>query len=144
MSNVTLNNKDIDLIVRFKEGNRQTLEDLKKVVISDLQGNLVKLGVLATFKIERGTPQIKRYNFKRSRTLTGDVDVTKVTSIQVNKILLETFEKNKHLIPGVSLVFGGAQESTNESITSLFSALKLSLVGIFALLVFLFKSYLRL
>jgi multidrug efflux pump subunit AcrB len=143
VSNVTLNNKEIDLIVRLKEGFRTNLEDLKNIVISDPRGNLVKIGSLANFRIARGTPQVKRFNFKRSRTLTGDVDITKINSMQANKILLNTFEENKHLLPGISIVFGGAQESTNESMSSLFSALKLSLIGIFALLVFLFKSYLR-
>src|SRR5690606_12674131 len=38
---------------------------------------------------------------------------------------------------------GGVAESTNESMASLFNALILSLIGIFALMVFLFRSYLR-
>ena len=43
----------------------------------------------------------------------------------------------------MSLVFGGEEENTNESMESLWSALVLSLIGIFALLVFLFNSFLR-
>ncbi len=142
-TDVTLDNKEVDLMVRFKEDYRKDLEDLKKLIVRDPKGNLVQLGTIAEFRIETGTPQIKRFDFKRSKTLTGNVDTTKITSMQANKILLETFEEKKAEIPSVSLVFGGAQESTNESMSSLFSALKLSLIGIFALLVFLFKSYLR-
>ncbi|MGH1469113.1 MAG: efflux RND transporter permease subunit [Bdellovibrionales bacterium] len=143
VSDVTLDNKDVDLILRFKEDFRKNIEDLKKINIRDPRGNLISLGSFASFRTESGTPQIKRYDFKRSKTLTGDVDTTKATSIGVNQTLLNTFEKNKSAIPGVSIAFGGAQESTEESMTSLFAALKLSLIGIFALLVFLFKSYLR-
>lgn len=143
ISDVTLDNKDVDLILRFNEGYRMSVEDLKKVIIRESRGNLIKLGSIAKFRVERGTPQIKRFDFKRSKTLTGDVDITQTTSIQANKILEEAIIKNKHLYPGISHVYGGAQESTNESMTSLFAALKLSLIGIFALLVFLFKSYLR-
>lgn len=143
VSNVTLENKDVDLIVRFNKNYRQDLASLSELVINDPRGNLVKLGSIAKFRVASGTPQIKRYDFKRSKTLTGDVDVSKVTSMKANQILMEAFEANKDTITGISIVFGGAQESTNESMTSLFSALKLSLVGIFALLVFLFKSYLR-
>ena len=40
-------------------------------------------------------------------------------------------------------MFGGEEESTKESMQSLGEALILALIGIFALLVFLFKSYLR-
>lgn len=140
-SDVTLDNKDIDLIVQLNEKYRTNIEDLEKIRLPDPSGNLIHLGALANFREEAGTPQIKRFDFKRSKTLTGDVDTTKTTSIEVNKVLLQAFEEGG--MPGVSLVFGGAQESTNDSISSLFSALKLSLIGIFALLVFLFKSYLR-
>ncbi len=143
ISDVTLNNKEVDLIVRFNQVNRKDIDDLKKLIILDPRGNLVELGSLAKFRKAPGTPHVKRFDFKRAKTLTGDVDTTKVTSIQANKLLLDIFNKNKDIIPGISLVFGGAQESTNESMSSLFSALKLSLIGIFALLVFLFKSYLR-
>ena len=45
--------------------------------------------------------------------------------------------------PEVSLVFGGVEESTQESMQSLFNALILALIGIFALLVFMFHSFLR-
>ncbi len=143
VSNVTLDNKDVDLIVRFAENNRVGVKDLENIIILDPKGNLVPLGTIAKFRVENGTPQIKRYDFKRSKTLTGDVDTTKTTSMKANQVLMKEFESLESEYPGVSLVFGGAQESTNESMTSLFSALKLSLIGIFALLVFLFKSYLR-
>lgn len=45
--------------------------------------------------------------------------------------------------PEVSLVFGGQAESTKESMQSLGQAGILALLGIFGLLVFLFRSYLR-
>ncbi|MCB9091469.1 MAG: efflux RND transporter permease subunit [Halobacteriovoraceae bacterium] len=143
ISDVTLDNKEVDLIVRFDEPFRKNIDDLKSLLVSDPDKNLVPLGSFANFRVEKGTPQIKRFDFKRAKTLTGDVDTTKITSMQANKILKTVFEKNRDKIPGISLVFGGAQESTNESMSSLFAALKLSLIGIFALLVFLFKSYLR-
>jgi len=143
VSDVTLDNKDVDLVLRFQEKFRRTVSDLEKIEIIDPRGNLVQLGTFASFRTERGTPQIKRFDFKRSKTLTGDVDIEKISSIEANAIVSSLYEKNKAAVPSVSLVFGGAQESTNESMSSLFGALKLSLIGIFALLVFLFKSYLR-
>lgn len=143
VSNVTLKNKEIDLIVKLDEPYRKNIEDLSQLMISDPRGNFIKLGNIAKFRVETGTPQIKRFDFKRSVTVTADVDITKTTSIKANKAMGDIFEEMRKDIPGVSMVYGGAQESTNESMTSLFEALKLSLIGIFALLVFLFKSYLR-
>lgn len=143
VSDVTLDNKDVDLVLRLQEKYRKNIDDLKSIPILDPRGNLIELGSFATFEKKKGTPQIKRYDFKRSKTLTGDVNIAKTSSMVANGLLLQTFEENKSDLSSVAIAFGGAQESTDESMTSLFAALKLSLVGIFALLVFLFKSYLR-
>jgi multidrug efflux pump subunit AcrB len=140
---VTLNNKDIDLIVRFKEKDRKNLDSLKETVIRDMQGNLIPLGSFVNFRVLEGAPQVKRFDFKRAKTLTGNVKEEVITSMKANKVLLSTFNEIKKDYPGISIVFGGAAESTKESMESLFQALILSLIGIFALLVFLFKSYLR-
>ncbi|MFT6067790.1 MAG: multidrug efflux pump subunit AcrB [Bacteriovoracaceae bacterium] len=140
---VTLNNKDIDLIVRYKEPFRESIEDLKNIRILDRQGNLVSLGTFAKFRVEQGTPQIKRFDFKISKTLTGNVSEDKITSMVANQKLVKIFDELHLKYPGVSIKFGGAAENTKESMESLGQALMLSLIGIFALLVFLFKSYLR-
>jgi len=143
ISTVTLDNKDVDLVVRFQKDHRENITDLGKVMIRDPRGNLVPLSSFATFRKEEGSLQISRYDFKRSVTLTGNVDDTIITANQANLHLSKVFQENQKRFSGVSLVFGGMAESTKESMESLFNALVLSLIGIFALLVFLFKSYLR-
>lgn len=140
---VTLNNKDVDLIVRFNGPYRKSIEDLQSIKVLDRNGNLVALGSFAKFRTEEGTPQIKRYDFKISKTLTGNVSEDKITSLVANRKLTQIYNELHSKYPGVSLKFGGAAENTKESMESLAQALVLSLIGIFALLVFLFKSYLR-
>lgn len=143
ISKVTLNNKDVDLRVSFQEKYRRDIEELKRVSIMDARGNLVPLGTFATFTTKKGSPQIKRYDFKRSKTLTGSVNEKLITPIKANRILKDTYEKLRFKYPSVSLVFGGVAESTKESMESLAQASVLASIGIFAILVFLFKSYLR-
>ena len=142
-SDVTLDNKDVDLMLRFREEDRKDVEDLSKVQIMDTQGNLVPLKAIAKFRDEDGSAFIKRYDFKRSKTLLGNVDETKITAIEANDILLQEWNKIADAHPSVSIKFGGVADSTNESLTSLMNALVLSLIGIFSLMVFLFRSYLR-
>ncbi len=142
-SEVTLDNKEVDLMVRFKEPFRKNREDLSRLMIMDNKGNLVPLGSIATFRELKGAPHIKRFDFKRSKTLTGNVNDEKITAQVANKKLADLYEKFSSDYPSVSLVFGGVAESTNESMASLADALNLSLIGIFALLVFLFRSFLR-
>jgi multidrug efflux pump subunit AcrB len=143
VSTVTLDNKDVDLIVRLDSKQRTKENDLNLINVLDPRGNLIPLSSFASFDRQIGAPQVKRYDFKRSKTLTGDVNEEIITSVVANKKLEAIFNELKKDFPGVTLVFGGAAESTKESMDSLFDALILSLVGIFALLVFLFKSYLR-
>ncbi len=143
VSDVNLNNKEVDLFVRFKDEYRTDIERLKNLKVVGRSGYLVPLAAFADFKEQEGTPQIKRYDYKRSRTVTAGIDDKVITSFAANQILSNEFEKLQREYKGVSLVFGGEAESTNESMESLFNALVLSLIGIFALLVFLLNSFLR-
>lgn len=142
-SKVTLDNKEVDLNVRYLDGYRKNLDNLKNVKVMDNRGNLVPVGTVASVQVNDGSFEIKRYDFKRSKTLTGDVDENIITSGKANAFLKSKYFELKTTHPDVSLVFGGQEESTAESMQSLKEALILALIGIFGLLVFLFKSYLR-
>jgi multidrug efflux pump subunit AcrB len=142
-SQVTLDNKDVDLEIRYEKDNRSKLEDILAVKVADNRGNLVPISNVAQVRVENGTPNIKRYDFKKSKTLLGNINEETMTSAVANRHLAKIFDKIKSKYPGVSLKFGGAAESTKESMESLASAGLLAAIGIFAILVFLFKSFLR-
>jgi multidrug efflux pump subunit AcrB len=143
ISTVTLSNKDVDIFVQLDESARRNISDLSQLPIMDNRGNLVPLATVAQFDHRQGAPHIKRYDFKRARTLTASVDETLITANEANIRLENIYASLASAYPEVSLRFGGVAESTQESMDSLFNALVLSLIGIFALLVFLFSSYLR-
>ena len=143
ISKVTLNNKEVDLNVRYLDSYRVKDSNINSIKTMDALGNLVPVSTVAKLEVTQGSHEIKRFDFKRSKTLTGDIDETKITSIIANQKLQEIFTKLSPKYPEVSLVFGGESESTKESMQSLGEALVIALIGIFALLVFLFKSYLR-
>ncbi|MCB0361574.1 MAG: efflux RND transporter permease subunit, partial [Bdellovibrionales bacterium] len=143
VSNVNLNNKKIELKVQIDPESRRSIDDLEQLRIMDKSGNLIPLGSVAKFHRQGGTPQIKRFEFKRSKTVVGDIDPKLITAIEANKKLEEIYREMHKKYKDVSLVFGGEAENTKESMESLWNALGLSLIGIFALLVFMFNSYLR-
>jgi len=119
------------------------VQDLRTLKVMDQRGNLIPLSAIANFRVEPGSPQIKRFDYKRSKTVTASIQDEQTTAVVANAALQEYFTELRTTYPDVSLVFGGEEESTNESMESLFNALILSLIGIFALLVFLFGSFLR-
>jgi len=143
ISDVTLNNKDIDLHLRLNEESRDELSDLNTLKVMDKLGNLVPLSRFATLRKSKGSTVIKRFDFKRSITLLGSVDDVNLTSMTANQKLRESFEKHSPDHLDVSLIFGGAEESTKESFESLLMALVLALIAIYAIMVFLFRSFLR-
>ncbi len=108
----------------------------------DARGNLVPLNLLASFEQTKGTAQVKRYDYKRAKTILANVDMKVITSVAANKIVMDEFSQVASKFPDVAMVFGGEQESTNESLSSLGNAMILALVGIFAIMVYIFRSYL--
>lgn len=142
LGDVNLNNRDVDYFLRFDEKDKADINNLKGLKVSDRNGSLIPLGVLASFEEQPGAPQIKRYDFKRARTVTANLNDDVITSIQANALIKDEFDKIKENYKQVSIVFGGEAEKTNESVASLMSALLLSLIGIFALMVLIFRSYL--
>lgn len=142
VSDVTLNNKEAELNVRFADVSKRDVEDLSALKILDSRGNLVPLSVLAKFNPRSGTPQIKRYDYKRARTLIANVDPEKTTSVVANQAVAASFAQHSATHSDVTIVFGGEQESTNESMASLANAMLLALIGIYAIMVYIFRSYL--
>jgi multidrug efflux pump subunit AcrB len=142
VSDVTLNNKETELKVKFGDVSKKDTADLGNVKIMDARGNLVPLSLLAKFETTRGTPQVKRFDYKRSKTVTANVDPTVITSVAANALVSERFGALAPAHPDVTMVFGGEQESTNESMASLANAMVLALIGIYAIMVYIFRSYL--
>ncbi len=133
--------KDFDLVIRFEENSRKSIEDLKKIEVSTPKGNLIPLASLGQFTKGQAPKTKKKYEYKNSITITSEVDKLKLTSQAANSIAREVFQKINSKYPLVSAVFGGEEESTNESLQSLQIALVLALFEIFATLVSTFGSY---
>ncbi len=142
-SQVVLNNKEVDLNVRYQDKFRKDETDISDIDVMDARGNLVPVSTVAKTELTNGQYEIKRYDFKRSKTLTAGVDDDIITSQALNTKVQTLFEKYHSEFPDVSMVYGGRAESTKESLQSLGQAGILALLGIFGLLVFLFGSYLR-
>ncbi|MCB9026286.1 MAG: efflux RND transporter permease subunit [Bdellovibrionaceae bacterium] len=141
-SELTDNGKDFKLRVRYDDKNRATLNALKNTFIMEPQGRLIPLSSIVKIEEHEGPSVRKHYNFKRSITVTSDVDVEKITSIQLNNKAREIYKELSLKYPTVTVNFGGEEESTKESTSSLKNAMIIAIVSIFAILVFLFHSYL--
>ncbi len=143
VANVNVNNREVDYFVRLQDSGRRSSENLLDLKVMNRQGDLIPLSRIATLKEVGGTPHIKRFDYKPAKTLTANIDDDVITSVEANNKVAESFAAISKEYKEVSLKFGGEAERTAESFESLMQALLLSLIGIFALLVFLFSSYIK-
>ena len=159
--------EDLDIIVRLDEADRGRLETLRRLRFLNPQGKWVPFDNVASVHSEQGLSQVTRFNNRRSLTVSADVDTTRVTSVEANRLLKEhytppdmprpgTLETLMNLLfarvaseipsrdhPGYTLSFEGENEDTLKSLSSLLRAFVLSLLVIYFILTTIFRSYLQ-
>ena len=142
-SELSMNGDDFYLRIRYSDDQRATFQALKSTTIMEKTGKLIPLASLVRIEETEGPAVRKHYNFKRSITVSAGVVPTKITSMELNKKAKVITTELASQFPSVTSTFGGEEESTRESLTSLRQALLLALLGIFAILVLLFRSFLQ-
>lgn len=142
-ASINLNDKEIDLLVQLQKQDRDEVAEIDQILVSNNRGRLIPLPNLVSITEKPPSRFKKRYDYKGSKTLTAAVNPVKTTVPIANQALEESFNTHQPSFPEVSLTLGGAGENTKESMESLSVAMAISIIGIFALLVFLFKSFIR-
>ncbi len=137
------NNKEFDINIRLNDKNKRTINDLKNLKVLDRRGNLIPISTLAKLEERPGSLIRKHFDFRTAIVINADVDDKVITSVQANNVIKKEFSRIMSTYPTVDLVFGGQEESTNESMSSLADAMFLALIAIFAILVAVFRSFLK-
>lgn len=144
VSELTRDGDDFYIRVRYQDNQRASLQSLKDTYIMDpLTRRLVPLYSIVSITREEAPEVRKHFDMKRAITVTSNVDPEKITSIVLNQKAQAIVGSIQKDFPRVSVVTGGEAESTKESLSSLMNAMVLSFLGIFGILVFLFRSFLR-
>ena len=149
---------EYDIVVRVQEDQIDDVSDLKEIKIPTMTGDLIPLKELADFEISAGYSQIQHYNGNRVLTVTGNTTTydengrsVKQTPDEVTSILrgnaitgqpglLENFSER---FPGYQLQYGGVTQQRTEVYNSLYLALLIALLLIFAILAAKFNSYVQ-
>lgn len=132
---------EFDVTVKYEESDKDDLQDLKNTKISNSLRNLTPVSMVGSIEKSQAPPIIKGYDFKRSVTISADIDQSKTSSVVANSEARKIINNLLSDTSEVSTVFGGVDESTKESLRSLRFALILAILGIFASLVFTFNSF---
>ncbi len=130
--------KRFDLVVKLDDKQRENLTDIKNLLIPTAHGNQIPLHQLADVSIHNGPVQIQREDAKRRIVVGFNVRNRDVQSI-VEELQQKVDEKLK-FPPGYYTTYGGAFENLNKAKDRLMIAVPLSLILIFILLYFAFRS----
>ncbi len=130
--------KRFDIVVRLAGENRKELEDVKNLLIPTAQGTQIPLSQVATITIEESVNQIQRDDAKRRIIVGFNVGNRDVQSIVAD---LQTKIENEIKLPtGYYITYGGAFENLKAAKDRLLIVVPISLLVIFILLYFAFKS----
>ncbi len=127
-----------DMVVRLQTEQRNDLKDVQNLLIPTPQGTQIPLYQLATVEIKDGPNQIQREDAKRRVIVGFNVRGRDVQSVVEE--LQKKVEKHIKYTAGYYNTYGGAFENLNAAKKRLMIAVPLSLLLIFLLLFFAFKS----
>jgi len=130
--------KRFDLVVRLNIKQREKLEDVQNLLIPTPQGTQVPLSQLANVSIKSGPNQIQREDAKRRIVVGFNVRGRDVQSIV--RELQQKVDQQLKFPAGYYTTYGGAFENLNKAKDRLMIAVPVSLLLIFLLLFFAFKS----
>jgi multidrug efflux pump subunit AcrB len=130
----------IPIVLRAREADRATLDDLADVTIANDQGQPIPLLQVATLAGELKPYIIHRYNLDRTITISGiNPDLTAQQLLDRVKPLLNSLD----LPAGYRWAAGGEVEATQKANGALFLYMPHCLVAIVVLLIWQFNSFRR-
>jgi HAE1 family hydrophobic/amphiphilic exporter-1 len=129
--------KETDIMVSLSGADKMDINNLQNLTVTG-SGGLATVGQLATVDFGSGPTTIRRVDRQRSITITANVK---------NRPLGEFMSEVKaniaqvNLPNGFSITYGGQDQSMRESYADLFSALALSIVLVYMILIMLYESF---
>ncbi|MBC9812828.1 CusA/CzcA family heavy metal efflux RND transporter [Crocinitomicaceae bacterium CZZ-1] len=133
--------KRFDLVVRLSGEKRKELEDVQQLLIPVPNGTQIPLNTVADVAIVDSPNQIQRENSQRRIIVGFNVDGRDVQSMVTE--LQSKIGQQVKLPPGYHISYGGAFKNLEAAKARLYIAVPVSLLLIFLLLYFAFRSVKR-
>jgi CzcA family heavy metal efflux pump len=138
VSQVFENNKSFDLILRFNEENRGSIEKIKDVLIDTYKGKKIPLHYVADIVSTSGPSTINRENVQRKIVVSANVAERDLKSVVHD--IQNNIASNIELPENYRIEYGGQFESEEKAATILLYTSLMALLVIFLLLYQEFKS----
>ncbi len=133
--------EDVDFRVILQRNDRQRLDYLKQIKITNRQGQLINLEEVANFTTRPGVYAVYHENGEPTITITGEVNETIITPLEVMAAVEQYFDFEKmRNYPGIRLDIGGEAADSRQALFDILMSFGLASIGIYFLLMLLFES----
>ncbi|MEL7529945.1 MAG: efflux RND transporter permease subunit [Bacteroidota bacterium] len=135
------NGEEYDMVLRMPVAKGKEISAFDRVYVPAVTGAQVPLRQLASLHFEPGPAKMNHYNFQRTAVVTADV-VEGFNTTEVTLALIEALAEIE-LPKGYSFYIGGEYETQQDSFGDLGQMLIVALLGIFAVLILQFRSFMQ-
>lgn len=129
----------IGIRVRYAAENRKTADQIQSLLITSPSGATVPLSSIATVEIQQGQTEIRRENLRNLSAVTARLERRDLGSAMDE--IQRRLPREIKLPPGTNIEYGGIYKVQQESFRSLTQVLLMSMVLIFIILIFEFRSF---
>lgn len=133
-----LNGENYPIVVRkYNPG----IDSLNDITVSNRLGEAIPLNQILKAQLQKGQTEFYHYQKLRMAKVSADAD----SGFLINELTANIVEylDNYHLPEGVYYQLGGEEESRQENFAGLAQIMLITALGIFAILVLQFKSFLQ-
>lgn len=132
------NGEDYPIVVRRENPD---IDGLASIDVENSRGDILPLSQVVTTKLAKGHSDFFHYQKLRMAKVSADV-ASNASVNQLTQTVVE-FLQRKPLPKGMYFTLGGEEESRQESFAGLTQIMLITAIGIFAVLVLQFKSFLQ-
>jgi CzcA family heavy metal efflux pump len=130
--------KLVGIRVRYPEEYRSSSDKLKSLLLTSPTGQTVPISSIADIEVDSGTTEIRRENLRNMSAVTARLENRDLGS--AIKEIQQRLPVEISLPPGTNIEYGGLYEMQRESFLGLSQVLLLSVLLIFIILVFEFRT----
>lgn len=135
------NGDDYDIMIRLDSAATPDINNINSLLVMSNDGAFVPLKQLISTDLQTVPSQLQHYYLERSATVTADTSTGFLTADVTSEVMKKL--QKMEFPQGISYRIDGEQASRNDSFSGLLQALLISLLGIFAVLVLQFRSFVQ-
>lgn len=143
VQNIQRGRDDVKVMLRFPKEERESLSNLKYLMIVSNEGHKIPLNNVAKLVSSKGPTTINRINRFRTINVTADVEKNNTNMFALQRELKIYLDELMSKYPNVNYSLEGENKEQEETFNSLYYALIFSFFSIYILLAIPFKSYIQ-